>query len=77
VVEALKSGEQKALPLLREINELYAIETQVKERGYSPVQRSYYRYGKCRAIFKRLKTHFEELKRTQLPSSHLVQAARG
>jgi transposase len=57
-------------------SQLYAIETQVKERGYSPVQRSYYRYGKCRAIFKRLKTHFEELKRTELPSSHLGEAAK-
>jgi transposase len=76
VVEALKSGEQKALPLLREINELYAIETETRERGYTSAQRSYYRYGKCRPVFKRLKARFEELKRTELPSSHLGEAAK-
>jgi transposase len=76
VVEALKSGEQKAMPLLRKINELYAIETETRVRGYTPAQRSYYRYGKCRPVFKRLKARFEELKRTELPSSHLGEAAK-
>jgi hypothetical protein len=75
-VDAIKSGEQKALPLLREINELYAIETHAKERSYTPTQRGYYRRGKCRQIFKRLKKRFEELKRTELPSSHLGDAAK-
>jgi transposase len=75
-VEALKSGEQKALALVQEINELYAIETEAKDRGYTHAQRSYYRYAKCRPVFKRLKARFEELKRTELPSGHLGDAAK-
>jgi transposase len=75
-VEALKSGEQRALPLLQEINELYAIETEAKDRGYTHQQRSYYRYAKCRPVFRRLKARFEEFKRTELPSSHLADAAK-
>jgi hypothetical protein len=72
----VKSGAgEKALALVKEINELYAIETEVKERGYTPAQRSFYRYAKCRPVFKRLKARFEELKRGELPSSHLGDAA--
>jgi hypothetical protein len=52
------------------------IETQAKERGYSVQQRSYYRYAKCRPVFKRLKARFERLKQDELPSSHLADAAR-
>jgi hypothetical protein len=74
--EALKSGERKALPLLQTINELYEIETEAKERGYTHLQRAYYRYAKCRPVFRRLKAQFEELKRTELPSSHLGDAAK-
>ena len=33
VVEALKSGERKALELIEIINELYAIETEAQETG--------------------------------------------
>lgn len=76
-VDALKSGAgEKALTLVGEINELYAIETEAKKRGYTPAQRSYYRYAKCRPVFKRLRAHFEALKRTELPSSHLGDAAK-
>jgi hypothetical protein len=76
-VEALKSGAgEPALALVEEINALYAIETEAKERGYTPEQRSFYRYAKCRPVFKRLKTRFEQLKQTKLPSSHLADAAR-
>lgn len=76
-VDALKSGAgEKALTLVEEINELYAIETEAKKRGYTPVQRGYYCYAKCRAVFKRLKLRFETLKRTELPSSHLGDAAK-
>lgn len=75
-VEALKSGAgEEAVALVQEINELYVIETQAKERGYSFEQRSYYRYAKCRPVFKRLKARFERLKSTELPSSHLADAA--
>jgi transposase len=76
VVDALKSGERKALKLIEVINELYAIETEARKRDYSDQQRSYYRYAKCRPIFKRLKSRFEEIKRTELPSSHLGDAAK-
>jgi hypothetical protein len=76
-VDALKSGAgEKALALVKEINELYAIETEAKERGYTHTQRSFYRYAKCRPVFKRLKARFEELKRGELPSSHLGDAAK-
>jgi hypothetical protein len=76
-VDALKSGGgEPALALVEEINALYAIETEAKERGYTAEQRSYYRYAKCRPVFKRLKARFERLKQTELPSSHLADAAR-
>jgi len=74
--DALKSGAgEPALALVKEIGELYAIEREATERGYSAAQRGYYRYAKCRPVFKRLKARFEELKRTELPSSHLADAA--
>jgi hypothetical protein len=74
--DALKSGAgEPAQTLLQEIGELYAIEREAMARGYSAVQRGYYRYAKCRPVFKRLKARFEELKRTELPSSHLADAA--
>ena len=75
--DALKSGAgEPALALVKEIGELYAIERQADERGYTDAQRSYYRYAKCRPVFKRLKARFEHLKRTELPSSHLGDAAQ-
>jgi hypothetical protein len=43
---------------------------------YTAAQRAYYRYAKCRPVFRRLKARFEELERTELPSSHLGDAAR-
>jgi transposase len=76
-VDALKSrAGEKALALVEEINELYAIEAEAKVRGYSAPQRAYYRYAKCRPVFKRLKARFEALKQSELPSSHLGDAAR-
>jgi transposase len=74
--DALKSGAgAPALALMREIGELYAIEREAAERGYSAAQRGYYRYAKCRPVFRRLKVRFEALKRSELPSSHLADAA--
>jgi hypothetical protein len=76
-MEALKSGAgAPALALVKEIGELYAIETEATERSYTAAQRAYYRYAKCRPVFRGLKARFEELKRTELPSSHLGDAAR-
>jgi transposase len=76
-VEALKSGAgAPALALVKEIGELYAIETEATERSYTAAQRAYYRYAKCRPVFRRLKARFEELNRTELPSSNLGDAAR-
>ena len=76
-VDALKSGAgEKALALVEEINELYAIETEAKARGYSAQQRACYRYAQCRPVFKRLKARFEALKQSELPGSHLGDAAR-
>lgn len=76
-VEAVKSGAgAPAVALVEEINELYAIEAEAKERGYTPQQRSYFRYARCRPVFRRLKTRFEHLKHSELPSSHLSDAAR-
>ena len=76
-VEALKSGAgERAVALVEDINELYAIETEAKQRGYSAQQRIYYRYAKCRPVFQRLKARFEKLKQAELPSSHLGDAAR-
>ncbi|SRR6266478_9410340 len=76
-VDAVKSGEgEKAIALVNEIGELYAIETEATARGYTAAQRGYYRYAKCRPVFRRLKARFEELKLTELPSSHLGDAAQ-
>jgi transposase len=76
-VEALKSGAgESALALVKEIDELYAIEREAQERGYTTSQRGYLRYARCRPVFQRLKARFEQLKNTELPSSHLADAAR-
>lgn len=76
-VEALKSGVgMQAVALVEEINELYAIEAEARQRGYCARRRSYYRYAKSRPVFKRLRARFERLKQTELPSSHLGDAAR-
>lgn len=76
-VDALKSGAgDEAVTLVQEINELYAIETEAKQRGYSTQQRSYYRYAKCRPVFRRLKARFERLQQSERPTSHLADAAR-
>jgi hypothetical protein len=73
----LKSGAgAPALALVEEIGELYAIERETAARGYTDAQRGYYRYAKCRPVFSRLKARFEALKCTELPSSHLGDAAR-
>lgn len=76
VADALKSGAgEPALAVMKEIGELYGIEREAAVRGYSDAQRGFYRHAKCRPIFRRLRARFEALKRTELPSSHLYDAA--
>jgi hypothetical protein len=75
-VEALKSGAgEPALALVKQIDELYTIEREAQERAYHDPARLL----PLRPVSSNLQasqTRFEQLKQTELPSSHLGDAAR-
>jgi hypothetical protein len=48
VLDAIKSDEHRALPLLKDITELYRIECQAKDRGLTHEQRGYFRHAKAK-----------------------------
>jgi transposase len=61
VVEALRANEQEALPLLKDITELYRIEQEAQTLALSHEQRGYYRHAKAKPILKRLQRRLRKL----------------
>ena len=53
----------QALPLLRDIDELYAIERQATQRGLTPVRRGMFRHAKAKPVLKRLQRRFRALEK--------------
>jgi transposase len=74
VLDAIKSDEHQAVPLLKDITQLYRIERQAKERGLTYEQRSYLRHAKAKPILKRLQAKFRTLERAAPPSGNLRDA---
>jgi transposase len=63
VLEAIKANEMQALPLLKDITELYNIEQQATDLGLTHAQRGAFRHAKAKPVLKRLQRCFIELKR--------------
>ena len=74
VLDAIKSDERQALPLLKDITELYRIERQAKDRGLCHEQRGFFRHAKAKPVLKRLQAKFRALERTAPPSGNLREA---
>ncbi len=63
VLEAIKANEAQALPLLKDITELYRIEKQATNLGLTHGQRGHFRHGKAKPVLKRLQRKFKALER--------------
>jgi transposase len=63
VLEAIKADEKEALPLLKDISELYRIEQQATDMGLSHERRGLYRHAKAKRVLKRLQRRFRALGR--------------
>ncbi len=74
VLDAIKSDEREALPLLRDISELYRLERVAKDRQLTAEQRGYFRHAKAKPVLKRLQAKFRELERTAPPTGNLREA---
>ena len=61
VLEAIKADDMQALPLLRDIDELYAIERQAAKLGLTPDRRGMFRHAKAKRVLKRLQRRFRAL----------------
>jgi transposase len=74
VLDAIKSDEHQAVPLMKAITQLYCIERQAKDQGLTHEQRGYLRHAKAKPILKRLQAQFRTLERTAPPSGNLRDA---
>ncbi len=63
VLEAIKADEMQALPLLRDIDELYAIERHATKLGLTPDRRGMFRHAKAKPVLKRLQRRFHALEK--------------
>jgi transposase len=63
VLEAVKAQETQALPLLKDITELYGIERQATQMGLTDTRRGAFRHAKAKRILKRLQRRFRALER--------------
>ena len=63
VLEALKSDEAQATPLLKDITELYRIERQATALELSLQRRGLFRHAKAKPVLKRLQRRFRALER--------------
>lgn len=63
VLEAIKADEKQALPLLKDISELYRIERQATDLGLSHERRGLFRHAKSKPVLKRLQRRFRALER--------------
>lgn len=74
VLDALKSDERQAVPLYKDISELYRLERVAKDRGLTDEQRGYFRHAKAKPVLKRLQAQFRELEHTAPPTGNLRDA---
>ena len=63
VLEAVKANEAEALPLLKDITELYNIEQQATDLGLTHARRGAFRHAKAKPVLKRLQRRFLKLQR--------------
>lgn len=63
VLEAIKADEMQALPLLKDIEELYGLERQATKLGLTAAQRGLFRHAKAKPVLKRLQHRFRALER--------------
>lgn len=74
VLDALKSDERQAVPLYKDISELYRLERVAKDQGLTDEQRGYFRHAKAKPVLKRLQAQFRELEHTAPPTGNLRDA---
>jgi hypothetical protein len=74
VLEAIKSDERQAIPLLRDITELYRIERQARLLNLNHDQRGLLRHAKAKPVLKRLQRKLRALEHTAPPSGNLREA---
>lgn len=74
VREALVANELEALPLLKDITELYRIETLADEAALTFEQRGLLRHAKAKPVLKQLQARFVELDRSGPLSGKLREA---
>jgi transposase len=74
VLEAIKSDERQAIPLLRDITELYRIERLARLMGLTHEQRGLLRHVRAKPVLKRLQRKLRALERTAPPSGNLREA---
>ena len=63
VLEAVKAHEMQAVPLLKDITDLYAIEQQATALGLNHARRGAFRHAKAKPVLKRLQRRFRALER--------------
>jgi hypothetical protein len=63
VLEAVQANEAEALPLLKDITELYNIEQQATDLGLTHARRGAFRHAKSKPVLKRLQRRFLKLQR--------------
>jgi transposase len=74
VLDAIKSDEREALPLFKDISELYRLERVAKDRRLTDEQRGYFRHARAKPVLKGLQAKFRELERTAPPTGNLREA---
>jgi transposase len=74
VLEAIKSDEHQAIPLLRDITELYRIERMARLLGLTHDQRGYLGHAKAKPVLRRLQRKLRALEHTAPPSGNLRDA---
>jgi len=74
VLDSVKSDERDAIPLLRDISELYRIERSAQALGLTHEERGLLRHAQAKPVLKRLQRQFRALERTAPPSGNLREA---
>jgi hypothetical protein len=74
VLEAIKSDEHQAIPLLRDITELYRIERLARLQDLTHDQRGLLRHAQAKPVLKRLQRKFRALEHSAPPSGNLRDA---
>jgi len=74
LLDAIKSDERQAIPLLRDITELYRIERLARLLGLTHEQRGFLRHARAKPILKRLQRRFRALDHAAPASGNLREA---